>query len=86
MMTARDVRELVRIMLILWAVVAVLFLSGCIYKMAPEAQTEIAKRQVSLRAVGIVSFNPMSGMVICSPCWVSLDRNLGQGPEPPDGR
>lgn len=59
-------------------------LTGCVSNLTPEAQVALAERQVSLRAVGVVSYNPMTGMIVCAPCWVSYDRNLGQGPIPPE--
>jgi hypothetical protein len=63
----------------------IFLLSGCgsvIEHMSPEAQLEIAKREISIRAVGLMGVNPMTGDVVCVICWVDYRRNAPLGPPP----
>lgn len=67
---------------------ALTFLSGCarsieaLSTLAPEAQVAFAQREVSFRAVGMLGIDPQTGDIYCILCYVTYDRNLGQGPMP----
>lgn len=61
-----------------------LVFSGCasiIGAVTPEAQLEIAKREVSFRAVGMLGIDPMSGTIFCILCYITYSRNM-PNPDP----
>lgn len=73
----RTALQVITILVALWLA------QGCGWPpMPPEAWNEIAKRQVSFRAVGMLGVEPQTGTVFCIFCAVSYDRNVGQAPEP----
>jgi hypothetical protein len=50
--------------------------------MPPEAWTEISKREVSIRAVGMMGVEPQSGTVFCIMCYFTYSRNMPPMPDP----
>ncbi len=71
--------QVITILIALWLA------QGCGWPpLPPQAWEEISKRQVSMRAVGMMGIEPQTGTVFCLLCWFSYDRDVGQGPKPPD--
>jgi hypothetical protein len=58
-------------------------LAGCGWPpMPPEAWNEVAKREVSIRAVGMMGVEPQSGTVFCILCYFTYSRNMPPMPDP----
>ncbi len=58
-------------------------LTGCGWPPMPdEAWNEIAKRQVSFRAVGMLGIEPHTGTTFCILCYVTYSRNMPNNPDP----
>lgn len=64
-------------------ILAALWLAqGCGWPpLPPEAWTEISKREVSIRAVGMMGIEPQSGTVFCILCYFTYSRNMSN-PDP----
>jgi len=67
-------------LILLWAFW--FLISGCGWPpLPPEAWTEVAKREVSIRAVGMMGVEPQSGTVFCVLCYFTYSRNMAN-PDP----
>ncbi len=76
--------EQIKTALQVMTILAALWLAqGCGWPpMPPEAWTEIAKREVNIRAVGMMGIEPQSGTVFCILCYFTYSRNMPPMPDP----
>jgi hypothetical protein len=64
------------------ALAILMSITGCGWPpLPPEAWTEVAKREVSIRVVGMTAVEPHSGMIFCILCYATYSRNMAN-PDP----
>ena len=57
-------------------------LAGCGWPpLPPEGWVEVSKREVSIRAVGMMGVEPQTGTVFCLLCYFTYSRNM-PNPDP----